>query len=194
VLFVVSIVLLRARPAAGSSSQEIAHFYLEQDAGRIALAGLYLAPFAGIAFLWFIAVVRSTLGTQEDQFFSTVFLGSGLLFVTMLFTTSAAAGALFAAVKLQDQPAPSPDTVILARALAYAFLYVFAVRAAAVFMLVVSTIALRTGVLPRWLVIAGYVSGLVFLFSVTYVELLLLLFPAWVSAVSLVILARARRA
>ena len=110
----------------------------------------------------------------------------------MLFTTSASAGALLAAVKFQDQSPPGPDTVILSRSLAYAFLYVFAVRAAAVFMLVVSTIARRTGVLPRWLVIAGYVIGLVSLFTVTYVELLVLLFPAWVSAVSIVTLARAR--
>ncbi|HEX2600189.1 MAG TPA: hypothetical protein VHL05_15520, partial [Terriglobales bacterium] len=40
---------------------------------------LNLLPFAGIAFLWFIAVVRNRLGTLEDRFFSTVFLGSGLL-------------------------------------------------------------------------------------------------------------------
>ena len=79
VLFVVSIVLLRARPAAGSSTQEIADFYLNRDAGRIALVGLYLAPFAGIAFLWFIAAVRAMIGAHEDQFFTTVFLGSGFL-------------------------------------------------------------------------------------------------------------------
>jgi hypothetical protein len=42
--------------------------------------------------------------------------------------------------------------------------------------------------LPRWLVLAGYLGGLVFLFTVTYVELLVLIFPAWVIAVSVVIL------
>ena len=63
-----------------------------------------------------------------------------------------------------------------------------AVRAAAVFMLVASTIGLRTGFLPRWLVVAGYVCGLVFLLSVTYVEWLILLLPAWLIAVSVVIL------
>src|SRR5258705_10732468 len=39
--------------------------------------GLNLLPFAGIAFLWFIAVVRNRLGELEDRFFATVFLGSG---------------------------------------------------------------------------------------------------------------------
>ena len=41
--------------------------------------GLNLLPFAGVTFLWFIAVVRDRLGAMEDRFFATVFLGSGLL-------------------------------------------------------------------------------------------------------------------
>ena len=55
---------------------------------------LNLLPFAGIAFLWFIAVVRNRLGTLEDRFFSTVFLGSGLLYIAMIFTSAALAGGL----------------------------------------------------------------------------------------------------
>src|SRR5215472_5816976 len=55
-----------------------------EHAQAISLA-LNLLPFAGIAFLWFIAVLRDRLGELEDRFFATVFLGSGLLFVAMLF-------------------------------------------------------------------------------------------------------------
>ncbi len=190
VLFVVSMVLIRERPAPGSNAAQIADFYLRHDAGRVALVGVYLVPFAGIAFLWFIAAIRSHLGEREDRFFATVFLGSGLLFVGMLFAASACAGALLVSVKFQDQPPPSADTFLLARALGFAFLFIFAVRAAAVFMLVASTIGLRTGFLPRWLVLVGYVGGVVFLVSVTYIELLVLIFPAWVIAVSVVILGR----
>jgi hypothetical protein len=187
-LFVVAILLSRPAPARGSTAEEIASFYLERGAGRVVLLGLYLIPFSGIAFLWFIAAIRAHLGERGDRFFATVFIGSGLLFVGMLFSASAAAGSLLAAVKYQGQPLPGPDTVVFARALAFAFLFVFGVRAAAVFMLVVSTIGLRTGFLPRWLVLAGYVGGLVFLFTVIYVELLVLILPAWVTAVSVVIL------
>jgi hypothetical protein len=193
ILFVASVLLIRQRPAPGSSAKEIADFYLQQDAGRVTLVGLYLAPFAGIAFLWFIAAIRSHLGEREDRFFATVFLGSGLLFVGMLFAASASAGALIAAVKFEDQPPPDANTFLFARALGHSFLYVFAVRAAAVFMLVASTIGLRTGFLPRWLVVAGYGSGIVFLLTVTYVELLVLVFPVWVVAVSVVILVSAGR-
>lgn len=55
---------------------------------------LYLVPFAGIAFLWFIGVLRSRLGAAEDRLFATVFLGSGLLFVASLFVATAALSAI----------------------------------------------------------------------------------------------------
>src|SRR4051812_34316508 len=61
VLFIAAILLVRGQPAAESSVDEIAHWYLRNDAKRLAFVGLYLAPFSGIAFLWFIAVIRSHL-------------------------------------------------------------------------------------------------------------------------------------
>src|SRR4051794_17131384 len=79
VLFVVSIALLRNHPSGGSTAAEIRDFYLRRSSGSVALVGVYLAPFAGIAFLWFIAAIRNLIGDQEDRFFATVFLGSGLL-------------------------------------------------------------------------------------------------------------------
>jgi hypothetical protein len=192
VLFVGSLLLLRRHPGAGSSAEEIADWYLRRGATSIALVGLYMAPFAGIAFLWFIAVIRNRIGQYEDQFFSTVFVGSGLLFVAMLFAAAAAAGAPLATVKFQDAPVPSPDAVGLARALAYAFLFVYGTRVAAVFVIVVSTIGLRTGALPRWLALVGYAMAAVLLVGVSYYQLIVLLFPAWVAAVSVVILVENR--
>jgi hypothetical protein len=136
--------------------------------------------------------MRHRIGEREDQFFSTVFLGSGLLFVAMLFAATAAAGAPVIAVKFQEAPVPSPDAVVLSRGLAYTFLYVFGVRVAAVFMIVVSTIGLRTRTLPRWLVTTGFAIALVLLGGVSFFNLLVLLFPLWVAAVSIIILARTR--
>jgi hypothetical protein len=188
VLFVGSLLLLRDQPGAGSSADEIARWYLGDEAGRVGLIGLYLAPFAGIAFLWFIAVIRSHLGHREDQFFATVFLGSGLLFVAMLFGAAAAASAPLASVKFQGASVPGPDTIGFARALAYTLLYVYGVRVAAVFTIVVSTIGVRTGALPRWLVLAGYAIAVIMLLSVSFFKLVVLAFPLWVAAVSVTIL------
>ena len=187
-LFITSFLLLRDSPAAGSSAAEIERWYLGEHARTIAIVGVYLAPFAGIAFLWFIAVLRDRIGRLEDRFFSTVFVGSGLLFVAMLFGAVAAGSASLNAFKFQDAPLPTPDVVVFERGLAYTFLYVYGARVAGVFMIVVSTIAWQTATLPRWLVLAGYAIALVLLLGVAYSRWIVLLFPCWVAVVSIVIL------
>ena len=78
------------------------------------------------------------------------------------------------------------------RALGFGFLYIYAMRMAAVFMIVVSTIGMRLGVFPRWLVVTGYLAALVLILNVSYTQTLILVFPAWVAAVSVVILRRTR--
>ena len=65
--------------------------WLEEQAQTVALA-LSLVPIAGIAFLWFIGVLRDRMGELEDRFFSSVFLGSGLLYLAMTFVSAALAG------------------------------------------------------------------------------------------------------
>jgi hypothetical protein len=51
----------------------------------------------GVAFLWFVGVLRDKLGAREDLFFATVFLGSGLLMLAMLFAAAAVVGAIIIA-------------------------------------------------------------------------------------------------
>jgi hypothetical protein len=189
-LFVAAFLLMRHGPASGSTPAEVARFYLRTNERRLAVVQLYLAPFAGIAFLWFIAVIRDRIGAHEDRFFSTVFLGSGLVFVAMLFAAVAAGGAPLAGVRFQGSPAPSPDAVVLSRGIAYSLLYIYGMRVAAVFITVVSTISLRLGTVPRWLAAVGFALALVLLFGVSFSRWSVLLFPAWVAAVSIAILVR----
>ena len=152
---------------------------------------LYLVPFAGIAFVWFLAALRRRIGRLEDQFFATVFLGSGLLFVAMWFATGAVASATVAAARLGTDPIYQA-IFEFGQALAETLFYVFAVKMAAAFMLVSSTIGRRTGFIPRWFIVVGLVAGLFMLFSVSFFEALALIFPAWVAVVS-VFLLRARQ-
>jgi hypothetical protein len=151
------------------------------------LVALYLIPFAGIAFVWFLAALRRRIGRLEDQFFATVFLGSGLLFVAMLFATGAAASAAVAAARLGTDPV-NQAVFEFGQTLSETLFYVFAIKMAAAFMLVSSTIGRRTGFLPRWFVVAGLILGVVMLFSITFFELLALIFPAWVAVVSVLLL------
>jgi Na+/phosphate symporter len=145
-----------------------------------------LVPFAGIAFLWFIGVLRARLGAREDKLFATVFLGSGLLFVGMLFAGSAVMGALLA---LEQRPGPlPPDTAALGQGVTSVLLGTFGARMAAVFALSVTTAGLRTAVMPRWIAIVGYSVALVLLLSPPISGWSQLLFPGWVLLVSVFIL------
>jgi hypothetical protein len=191
-LFAAAVVLLHQQPARGSTPAQVAAWYTGGHARTLGLVGLYLVPFAGIAFLWFVAAVRHRIGAYEDRFFATVFLAGGILFVGLLYAAAAAAGAPLAAVRFQDAPPPSPDVIVFARGLGYTLLYVYAIRAAAVFMIVSSTIGLRTGTLPRWLALLGYAVAIVLLLSVSYARGFVLIFPAWVTLVSVELLRRAR--
>ncbi len=158
----------------------------------VTIGGLYLAPFAGIMFLWFVAVIRDQIGEREDRFFATVFFGSGLLFVSLLFTVAAVASTPTTLVQYLDQPQLSPEGVSLLRGLAYTLLFALATRAAAVFMLATATVGIRSGVFPRWFAVAGYLLAIVLLVAVSFYDWLILVLPAWVAVVSLFILRRER--
>ena len=74
--------------------------WLKASSERVSLA-LNLIPFAGVAFLWFLGVLRDRLGEQEDQFFATVFLGSGLLFLGAIFVAASIMGDSFMPIRLR---------------------------------------------------------------------------------------------
>lgn len=145
-----------------------------------------LIPFAGIAFLWFIGVIRNRLGDREDKFFATVFLGSGLLLVGILFTAAAVMGsALFV---YSESPTFSRDTLRIALVLASTLLVTFGARMAAVFTLSVTTIGLRTRLVPRWLSVMGVVCAVALVLTPPAPKLTQLAFPLWVLVLSLHIL------
>jgi hypothetical protein len=147
-----------------------------------------LVPFAGVAFLWFIGVLRDRLGAQEDQFFATVFLGSGLLLLTMLFAAAAVFGAIIIAFHAAPEALASSATFHFARGLAYGMINIYLVKTASVFMITTSTIALYTHLTARWLAIAGYLVAIVLLFGSYYIDWSLMVFPFWVLLISLSIL------
>jgi hypothetical protein len=159
----------------------------------IVIGGLYLAPFAGIMFLWFVAVIRDQIGEREDRFFATVFFGSGLLFVALLFMTAAVVSTPTALVEFLGGAQPAPESMALLRALGYTLLFALATRAAAVFMIATATIGIRSGVFPRWFALAGYLLGLVLLVAVSFADWFILVLPAWVAVVSGFILRQERR-
>jgi hypothetical protein len=147
-----------------------------------------LAPFAGIAFLWFVAVIRDQIGEFEDRFFATVVLGSGLLYVAMFFVSAALAGGLLRV--LGDAGADIANTAgfAVAKAQVYQISNVYAIKVAGVFMLSTSTVALRTRFLPRWMTYVGYLLAAFLLLAMGSIHWTPIVFPLWVLVMSCCIL------
>ncbi len=175
--------LLSAIPA----DPEASGAWLAASTNEVALA-LNLIPFAGIAFLWFIGVIRDQLGRREDRFFATVFLGSGLLFLGMLFVAAAVIGAMLIAFK--DEPAAfALPTFGFARAVSSSLVNVYMVKMAGVFMISTSTVAMSTRFAPRWLAALGYLLAALLLIGSSFLRWSFALFPLWVLLLSVQILA-----
>src|SRR5271165_5660994 len=102
-----------------------------------------LMPFAGISFLWFIGVIRDGLGRYEDKFFSSVFICSGVLFLAMMFVSTAVAAGLVASNAGVTDPSARAETVQFGKMVMLAASQTYAVRMAAVFMMSLATIWLR---------------------------------------------------
>jgi len=192
VLLITALVLLRISVPRDPG---VPGAWLSDSARRTAVAvALNLVPFAGIAFLWFVGVIRDRIGDREDKFFGTVFLGSGLLFVAMLFVAAAVAGGILAGASAAHPSGSGRGTLALGRNVTGLLLNVYAMRMAAVFCLSTVTIARKTSIVSRWLVVAGLVTALVLLIGTGISAWVELLFPAWILALSVDILAAGRQA
>ena len=181
VLFVTSLILMRTGlgddPFVGSQ-------WYERGAAQVRVA-LFLLPYAGISFLWFIGVVRDRLGEFEDRFFATIFLGSGLVFLAMVFVSSAIAGGLLV---YGGTKAPAEDVAVFGRVLMLQISNIYALRMAGVFMISLGTIWLRTGLMKRWTVAVTWGLALVLLVLISLSLWVTLIFPVWVFLISVLIL------
>jgi len=161
--------------------------WLEERSGTVTLA-LSLVPFAGIAFLWFIGVVRDRMGHLEDRFFSTVFFGSGLLYLAMMFVAAALAGSLVSSYALIPTQLIDSGTYTFGRVLMFRISSVYAIRMAGVVMFSLGTIAVRTRIIPRWLAFLTFGLALALLLGIGSSLWVTLIFPAWVLIISIDIL------
>ena len=187
VLFGVAIALIHtALPEGAQPGAQ----WVEGSEGKVRAAAV-LMPFAGICFLWFIGVVRDGLGHYEDRFFATVFFGSGLLFLAMIFNASAIGAGLAASGHLIDVTGATNDVAAFGQMALLALTKTYAIRMAAVFMISLATIWLKTGLVSRGLVIFTYVVALTLLVASDVSVWLTLAFPVWVLIVSVLALSKA---
>lgn len=168
--------------------------WLADDAQRMkVIVASYLALFASIALLWFMATLRRRVGILEDRLFATVFLGSGLLFIAFYLAGFAA---LLAPVLLAERGGAGsiPASAFqMMHSLGSVFLAVVSTRMAALLMLSLSNLGRITNAFPRWLTLAGTVAGLVVLISAGFTTVMVWVFPAWALIVGIEILCKRKK-
>ena len=194
-LFLLSYWLSTSSPGALASDEELVAFYESGSRRQMILVGLYVMPFAGIAFLWFSVALRAWIrasSSRENELFSGVQLVSGILYVGLFFAAAAASSVMAVSVEFSHSPV---DPLVARQFPQYGatLIMVFAMRMAAMFVFTTSRIGRSTGVLPRWFTYLGLVVGLFLLLSASFSRELVLVFPLWLLALCALLLVRVQR-
>ena len=184
-LIIASMILLRTGVIVDTA--EIGPEWLETRSAAASVV-LVLVPFAGIAFLWFTGVMRDLLGDREDKFFATVFLGSGIILVVMMFVWAAAYGAIFGTYQAIADVLTDFDLFVYALTFSNQILANYFLRMAGVYMLSTASLWTRTKAVPRWLSIVTFIVAVSFLLFAGALRWARFIFPAWVLLVSVYIL------
>ncbi|HMR95900.1 MAG TPA: hypothetical protein PKE05_10200 [Microthrixaceae bacterium] len=193
-LFVAGWLLTQQSPPLEAPRDELVRYYTDPDQRWASVAaGLYVIPFAAIAFIWFMAALRDRYlrsGGRENVLLSTAQLVSGSLYVMALFSSAAVELAL---VWMADQPPDANFDVDAARtmvAFGAALSQIVALRTGAVFIAISTTRAMRSGLFPRWYGVLSTIGALLLMFTYTTFPLTGMLMPIWVIVTSALVMVR----
>ena len=154
ILAVIALVIAQSVPPPSSTEAEWAEWIADDGNRQSLFVALSLASISAVAFLWFVAVIRRRIGEREDRFFSTVFLGSSLVHISLFLVMMSIVAA--PAMIWRSDAEIGWDVFRLAEGIAIGILLVAGPRIQAVFVASTSTLFLRTGAMPKWLAYLGY--------------------------------------
>jgi hypothetical protein len=196
-LVISAALLLQTRtPGIGASDEELVAFYGEPDERRIVVAaGLYLIPFAAIAFLWFFTALRmwiSATAPRVNVLLSNVQLASGIIYTTLMLAAGGSLSVMAVSVELSNA---AVDPMLARQFPQYgsSLLLVFAMRMAAMFVLTTTNLGRISGILPRWFIYVGFVVSVALLLTASLSSWFVLVFPVWIIAFCVILIDRVRR-
>ncbi|HEY7732704.1 MAG TPA: hypothetical protein VH950_17630 [Gaiellaceae bacterium] len=194
ILFLLAWWLLSDAPGADAPDAEIVEYYGSASSRRTLLVGLYLMPFAGMAFVWFIVALRMwEEGTthRRSVLQSNLQLISGIVYVALFFVGAAASSVVAGSVQFADGET-DPEFARQFPVFGTTVIFVFAFRMASMFVFTTSALLLRAGVLPRWFAWSGYAVATFLLLSASFVQWFVIVFPIWLLVLSALLLRTAR--
>lgn len=189
VLAIIGILFLLDIPDADASDEDIADYL--GDGGRHArnIIGFYLCTLASLAFLWFLAGLRSRLHEAEGMpgTLSALAFGAGLLFTGLFLVSAVSMVAVAGGIEFGDVPEDvNGDFVRMLPQFGFGLLLVGGGFSAIGLILATSVVVLDTGVLPSWVAWLGFLAALALVFAFIFIPIVALL--VWVLAVSIALL------
>jgi hypothetical protein len=147
-------------PVPSSRPQDVVGYFADRQDGILLFNGLLLI-FAAFFFLWFLGVLHGVLRSAEGEGrgISTVALAGGLVFVTLVLAGAAVEIVYPATLARFENFAPDAQLGFLSLALS-GWMYRFGLVGMSVLIAATSVVGLSTGVMPRWLALAGFVAAL----------------------------------
>ena len=92
VLYLISFYLLARTPLGNATDAEIIAYYGDGTNLTLTLAGMLIMPFVGIAFLYFMVLLRATsraTGLRASRVLGNAQLATGTIFIALLFVATA---------------------------------------------------------------------------------------------------------
>jgi hypothetical protein len=158
------------------------------------IIGVILLALAAVAFLIFLGVLRERLraAAPASEWLATVAFASGIVFVAMVAAMGLGVGSVAASVTFGDAPVPrDADIMRTLESVAFGALLLFGAASAGLLIVITSIVSGRAALLPRWLVVTGYVVGvIVFLGGLLFFPIVLLVL--WMLAIGIVMIGRSR--
>lgn len=175
-------------PSSDSSAQGVFTYFHVGPETFVFLNGV-LAIFAVFFFVWFLGILHSLLrSADEGGGLSSLVLSGGTMFAALVGAGLAVEILYPATLTRFDNFQPQAQHVFWSLTLS-TWLYHFAQVGTAVLVSAASLLALGTGVLPRWLALAGFVVALLALLHFLIPLLGALVGMLWVAVVSVLMLA-----
>jgi MFS family permease len=194
VAFVVGILLSTDTPDGDESDRKWIDYFADSGNRRMIIIGVFVLGFAALAFIVFLGVLRERLrdASPGAEWVSTVAFASGIAFVALLGVAGAGLASVAAGISIADNPVPrDADLLRNVSGIGYGALLVFGMVAAGLLMVTTSAAAGRAALLPRWLVVSGYVAGVIVIVGgVLFIPMVL--FVLWMLIVGIVMLTRSR--
>lgn len=176
-------------PTSTSSVEEVIAYFSEGP-GAFVLANGVIPLFSAFFFVCFLGVLHGLLRRAEGGALSSAALAGGTLFIT-LSCAGYAAEILYPASLSRFEGFAADAQFAFASLVLSAWLYHFCQVGTAVLATATSLVALQSGVLPRWLALAGFIVALLALLHFLMPLLGALAGLVWVVLVSALMLAGA---